>query len=192
MSKEILLILDLDETLIHASSERLRDDYDFQVYRYFIYKRPGVDDFLKLCAQHFRIAIWSSASDDYVNAVVKQILPSDVSLEFVWGRSRCTPFLLPQYDEQGFYNLDFASKYEFAKRLKKLTRRGFNLQKVLIVDDTPEKVLHNYGNAIYAKPYYGGTDDSELATLATYLLSLKDAENVRTIEKRNWRQQVLG
>jgi RNA polymerase II subunit A small phosphatase-like protein len=192
MSKEILLILDLDETLIHASAELIRDDYDFQVYHYFLYKRPGLDAFLRLCAQHFRLAIWSSASDDYVNAVVKEILPSDIGLEFVWGRSRCTPFLLPQYDEQGFYNLDFSSKYEFAKRLKKVTRRGFNLQRILIVDDTPEKVLHNYGNAIYAKPYYGDTNDHELAILATYLLALKDAENVRTIEKRHWRQQVLA
>jgi RNA polymerase II subunit A small phosphatase-like protein len=71
MSKEILLILDLDETLIHASAELIRDDYDFQVYHYFLYKRPGLDTFLRLCAQYFRLAIWSSASDDYVNAVVK-------------------------------------------------------------------------------------------------------------------------
>jgi RNA polymerase II subunit A small phosphatase-like protein len=62
----------------------------------------------------------------------------------------------------------------------------------LIVDDTPEKVLHNYGNAIYAKPYYGDANDRELAILATYLLALKDAENVRTIEKIHWRQQVLA
>jgi RNA polymerase II subunit A small phosphatase-like protein len=192
MSKEILLILDLDETLIHASTEIIRDDFDFQVYRYFIYKRPGLDAFLRFCAQHFKLAIWSSASDDYVNAVVQQIFPSDVSLEFVWARSRCTPFLLPQYDEQGFYNLGFSSKYEFAKRLKKVTRQGFNLQRILIVDDTPEKVLHNYGNAIYAKPYYGDANDRELAILTTYLLALKDAENVRTIEKRHWRQQVLA
>lgn len=192
MSKEILLILDLDETLIHASAERISEDFDFEVYRYFIYKRPGLDSFLRFCAQHFKVAIWSSASDDYVNAVVKQILPSDMGLEFVWGRSRCTPFLLPQYDENGFYNLDFSSKYEFAKRLKKVTRRGFNLQKVLIVDDTPEKVLHNYGNAIYAKPYYGSTSDKELANLADYLLTLKNADNVRTIEKRHWRQQVAS
>jgi RNA polymerase II subunit A small phosphatase-like protein len=192
MSKEILLILDLDETLIHASAEHIRDDFNFQVYKYFIYKRPGLDNFLRFCAQHFRLAIWSSASDDYVNAVVEQILPSGVSLEFVWGRSRCTPFLLPQYDEQGFYNLDFSSRYEFAKRLKKITRRGFSLQKVLIVDDTPEKVLHNYGNAIYTKPYYGSTTDNELTHLANYLLTLKNVENVRTIEKRHWRQHIVS
>jgi RNA polymerase II subunit A small phosphatase-like protein len=191
MSKEILLVLDLDEILIHASGERISDNFDFQVYRYFIYKRPGLDAFLKFCAQYFRVAIWSSASDDYVKAVVEQILPPEMGLEFVWGRSRCTPFLLPQYDEQGFYNLDFSSKYEFAKRLKKLTRRGFNFQKVLIVDDTPQKVLHNYGNAIYTKPYYGDPDDNELATLANYLFTLKDVENVRVIEKRHWRQQAL-
>jgi RNA polymerase II subunit A small phosphatase-like protein len=190
MSKDILLILDLDETLIHASTQKVRDDFDFQVFHYYVYKRPGLDASLATCAQHFKLAVWSSASDDYVQQVVQQIFPSALALEFIWGRSRCTPFATPQIDEYGYYNLDHPSSYEYAKRLKKIRRRGFSLQKTLIVDDTPAKVQQNYGNAIYTKPYYGSAEDTELGQLSTYLLTLKTVANMRTIEKRGWRNQT--
>jgi carboxy-terminal domain RNA polymerase II polypeptide A small phosphatase len=35
-----LLILDLDETLIHATSKKLSREPDFIVFDYFVYKRP--------------------------------------------------------------------------------------------------------------------------------------------------------
>jgi RNA polymerase II subunit A small phosphatase-like protein len=186
MQAKILLILDLDETLIHATAERIRDDVDFQVFGYYIYLRPGLAEFLAQCATHFTLAVWSSASDDYVQAVVGQAFPGHLTPAFVWGRSRCTRFRLPELDEQGFDSLDYSTRYEFAKRLKKVVRRGFDLKRTLIVDDTPEKVRQNYGNAIYIKPYLGAPDDRELASLADYLLTLKDEANVRSIEKRYW------
>ena len=143
-----LLILDLDETLLHATADKIRDDFDFQVYHYFVYLRPGLAAFLAQCAEHFQVAVWSSASDDYVQAIVRQIVPATIPLAFVWGRTRCTRFRMPEVDEEGFLSLDYSSKYEFAKRLKKVQRRGFDLDRILIVDDTPEKVSQNYGNAI--------------------------------------------
>lgn len=188
MHAPALLILDLDETLIHASATKAREEADFQLFHYFVYKRPGLTDFLTTCAQHFKLAIWSSASDDYVQAVVQQILPPGINLEFVWGRSRCTPFTTPQVDEYGYYNLDGTSSYEYAKRLKKVRRRGFSLSKTLIVDDTPAKVQQNYGNAIYIRRYLGEAADDELRHLTAYLLLLKSTEDFRTIEKRGWRQ----
>ncbi len=41
-----LLILDLDETLIHATENELNFSADFRFDRYFIYKRPYLDQFL--------------------------------------------------------------------------------------------------------------------------------------------------
>lgn len=190
MPQKTLLILDLDETLIHASATKVREEANFQVFHYFVYKRPGLADFLSTCAQHFKLAIWSSASDDYVQAVARQILPPGITLAFVWGRSRCTPFTTPQIDEYGYYNLDGTSSYEYAKRLKKVRRRGFSLSQTLIGDDTPAKVQQNYGNAIYIKPYLGEMADEELDYLLAYLLTLKQQDDFRTIEKRHWRQPL--
>jgi len=180
----------LDETLIHASKNLISENYDFKVFHYYVYKRPFLDDFIQICAEHFQLAVWSSASDDYVAEIVKNIIPDSIPLAFAWGRSRCTPIISPQIDEYGYYNMDISSHYEYAKKLTKLRRKGFDLKRTLIVDDTPTKVANNYGNAIYAKEFRGEKDDTELEILLKYLLSLKDAHNVRTIEKRHWRGEV--
>jgi RNA polymerase II subunit A small phosphatase-like protein len=43
---------------------------------------------------------------------------------------------------------------------------------------------------IYPSEYLGEPDDNELQLLVEYLISLKDAENVRRIEKRNWKNRI--
>lgn len=184
----ILLILDLDETLIHARSETLEREADFRLFDYHVYVRPHVERFLTDCAAHFRLAVWSSASDDYVAEIVKKVFPRQLPLEFVWGRSRCTFAVdLAQVQEDGY--LDPGSHYNYVKKLHKLKRKGYRLERTLIVDDTPAKCIHNYGNAIYVKEYGGEEADDELPALSRYLETLKDAANVRTLEKRRWRSR---
>ena len=45
--EKILLILDVDETLIHATEKELNQKVDFKIFDYNIYKRPFLDEFLK-------------------------------------------------------------------------------------------------------------------------------------------------
>jgi carboxy-terminal domain RNA polymerase II polypeptide A small phosphatase len=184
---KILLILDLDETLIHATKKELSRASDFKVSHYNVYKRPFLDTFLIEIAKHFHLAIWSSASDEYVSEVVKNIIPETLECQFVWGRSKATTRSILLSDEDYYRYQHEPSHYYFVKNLKKVKKIGFNLEKTLIVDDTPQKVKNNYGNAIYAKEYLGEENDNELELLFEYLLTLKDVENVRVIEKRLWR-----
>ena len=107
VDRKILLILNLDETLIHATATKLGDDFAFQIYHYYVYKRPGLDAFIAACAEKFQLAVWSSASDNYVAEVVKRIFPAEVKLAFVWGRSRCTPISTARADELGYYNSNY-------------------------------------------------------------------------------------
>jgi len=44
-----LLLLDLDETLIHARETPLGRNEDFCVGEYFVYRRPPVDKFIDGC-----------------------------------------------------------------------------------------------------------------------------------------------
>ena len=172
---KILLILDLDETLIHASEAKLASvEYDFVYAEYFVYKRPGLDEFLNSIKEDFIIAVWSSASDDYVTSIASNIFKDSIEPEFIWGRSKCT------------FKRDIElDTYYFAKHLEKLKRKGYELERILIIDDSSEKVKDNFGNAIYIKEFTG-TPDSELNKLSTYLQELKSASNVRGIEKRGW------
>lgn len=185
----ILLILDIDETLLHASTKPLNRPADFELFRYHVYLRPHLTEFLLGCSQHFRLAVWSSASDDYVAEIVRRIIPDSVALEFAWGRSRCTYCFNNAAFEQAGY-VDSQSHYNYVKVLKKLRRRGYPLDRVLIVDDTPAKCQRNYGNAIYPTEYLGIPEDGELLQLLQYLIQIKDVPNVRAVEKRHWRDVV--
>jgi carboxy-terminal domain RNA polymerase II polypeptide A small phosphatase len=185
---KLLLILDLDETLIHATKKQLSDAPDFIVFDYFIYKRPHLDAFLQQCQEDYTLAIWSSASDDYVKEIVKKIIPNTIELAFVHGRTHCTPRRLTEedYARDAYDN----SPYHYTKQLKKLKRKGYDLNKMLIIDDTPEKVKDNYGNAIYSKEFLGDKGDNELILLTKYLKTLVNCPNLRKTEKRNWRKSV--
>jgi carboxy-terminal domain RNA polymerase II polypeptide A small phosphatase len=173
-----LLVLDLDETLIHATENPLSITEDFRFEQYFIYLRPQLNTFLTNVAQHFTLGVWSSASDEYVTAIANLLKPAAINFEFIWGRSRCTL--------KRDYTFD---QYYFEKKLDKLKKKGFPLEQIIIVDDSPEKSRTNYGNAVYIKEFCGDPADNELQYLYDYLLTLKLAENIRTIEKRGWRMQ---
>lgn len=171
-----LLILDLDETLIHASDHELEIKADFQIDKYYIYKRPRLEWFLYEISLHYKLGLWSSASDLYVSEVATAIKPASVNFEIIWGRSKCS------FKKDRTYE-----KYYFEKKLDKLEKHGFFLDQILIVDDRPEGLRKNYGNAIYIKEFTGNKDDIELIYLYEYLYTLRDVENVRAIEKRKWR-----
>ena len=75
------------------------------------------------------------------------------------------------------------------KDLKKLKRKGYCLDNILVIDDSPEKLQRNYGNLIRIKPFYGDADD-ELLLLQKYLETILHEVNFRKIEKRNWRNKI--
>ncbi|MEM9674000.1 MAG: HAD family hydrolase [Bacteroidota bacterium] len=188
--KRILVVLDLDETLIHSIHSPIDDQWDFEIYHYKVYKRPYLDEFLERIKRNFRVAIWSSASDDYVKKIVEEIFPQDYPLEFVWGRSRCTRRLDHQQMEITGYHDPYHHSF-YVKRPSKLKRsRKEKLEKVIIVDDTPNKAIFNYGNAIYPTEFTGDPNDDELLWLIQYLDTLKEVDNVRTIEKRGWKEKI--
>ena len=170
----ILLILDLDETLIYATEVPLHRSPDFVIGPYAVYRWPYLAEFLTSCTACFRLAVWSTATDEYVRPVVERIMPKEVDPAFVWGRRRC----VRRYDAEQF------EEYH-VKDLKKVKRMGYRLDRVLIADDTPRKVEQHHGNAIYVPPFFGDPEDETLPRLARFLISLRDVPNVRT-----WRSGV--
>lgn len=186
MTEKILIILDLDETLLFATQNELDYPPHHVIWPYHVYLRPFFHSFLGKIQPHFELALWSSASDEYVEAMVKTVFPKDFEFHFFWGRSRCTPLL--HAGHEGHYRPDEVLGHQlFVKKLKKVKRIfKWPMERILIVDDTPEKCLDNYGNAIYINEFNGERDDVELLKLTDYLISLKDVPNVRAIEKRGW------
>ena len=171
-----LLILDLDETLVFATEQKLSRIEDFRVGSYFVYQRPDLNHFVEFVFDYFKVAVWTSSGSGYANNVVKAIFENPEKLQFVWTRNRCTRRFDPDSGED-----------HWIKDLKKVRRLGFSLESIVVIDDSPEKLERQYGNTIYVTPFMGDALDQELCKLQTYLLWLKDVPNVRLIEKRNWR-----
>lgn len=172
-----LIILDLDETLIHATESALEREADFRTELYHVYKRPYVDEFLYFCFQYFKVGVWTTAGRYFAQDVIKNIFLIAYPLEFVWSFQRCTRI----------YDSDLMQPY-YIKNLKKLKRKGYCLEKIIMIDDTPQKLERNYGNLIRVKEWLGNAKDQELLLLMKYLADLKDVENIRKIEKRGWQK----
>lgn len=174
-----LLILDVDETLIFGAEQELDRPPDFRVGQFHIYKRPQVDEFLAKCGEWYDLAIWSSATADYVGAIANRIRPAQLEWRFVWGRERCV-------SRRNFESFEV----DYIKDLKKVNRLGFDLDRTLFVDDTAVKLSRNFGNAIYIASFVGAMDDAELPLLARYLESIRGIANYRRLEKRGWRSSA--
>lgn len=178
-SNQHLIIFDLDETLIHSTESEFGDKCDFRVGKYYTYKRPNIEKLLSYCMKIFNIAVWSSATELYTKAVVEQIFPEVDKLCFIWSRDKCA------------YRVDLESgEFIWIKNLKKVKKLGFDLDKVIVVDDSPEKLMFNYGNLLRVNPFYGDKNDNELLYLMKYLSFLEKKPNVRAIEKRMWKDQL--
>lgn len=174
-----LLILDLDETLVYATTKPLPRAPDFLVPPYALYVRPGARDFLDWALGNFAVAVWTSSSPAYAQIVVHALFDDVSQLAFVWASDRCTP------------RRDFERDLWWeTKPLRKVRRRGFDLRHVIAVDDSPEKYTRNYGNLVTVAPYHGSSEDDELVYLRRYLEQLHQHPNIRNVEKRGWRRQL--
>lgn len=174
-----LLILDLDETLIHSVETPFEHQADFCFGKFYTYKRPYLREFLEFCFEHFEVAVWTSSTTAYAEEIVKNILTAEQKLTFLWTRSRCTI----SFDEE------LGESY-YSKKLDKVRKRGFDLNSIIAIDDSPRKWRYSYGNLIRVTIFEGDRKDEELDLLMKYLLQLKDVVNVRETEKRGWRNVI--
>ncbi|OHT03178.1 NLI interacting factor-like phosphatase family protein [Tritrichomonas foetus] len=167
-SSRKILILDLDETLVH-SSFRKTDNWDFTVtveyqgstYDIYVQKRPGVDSFLSQLLQNFVVFIFTASMAEYSIPIVKQLLP-DFPLSNILSRQHCRFF-------QGSF-------------VKDLSIFNCKLSDIIIVDNSSYSYCLQPQNGIPVKTWTGDSTDSELLALTLpLLLKCRDHEDVRHI-----------
>jgi RNA polymerase II subunit A small phosphatase-like protein len=173
-----LLILDLDETLIHAvkGKEAPMPADAFTIEGYSVFRRPDLALFLDYCFKYFKVAIWTSSTADYCTKIL-DVIAGGRSFEFVWTRDRCSRRYEPELQS-----------YFWHKTLKKVLRLGYQKERILAIDDSPEKWRSSYGNLVRVNEFTGDTEDDELVQLMHYLEMIRGEPKFRTIEKRNWRR----
>lgn len=168
-----LIVLDIDETLL--SSHLWLPKYDIRICHYYTLIRPNLSKFLDFCFGNFLVGIFTAAGKDYAEEVSVRLFPQKP--EFILHERNCTLK----------YDLETHEAYH-VKKLDKVTRKGFRKENILVIDNTACAWENSYGNLISVKDFVGDAEDKELLYLMQYLDKIKDAEDYRKLDKRNWRR----
>lgn len=165
------LFLDLDETLVHSKTDPAPVNYDFvvfpkidgQVVPFYVLKRPGVDQFLKMAATKFEIVIFTAGLEEYASRVLDLLDPKGEVIAHRLYRDSCR---------------EIGGKY-----VKDLSGLGRDLGRVAIVDDNPMSFSLQPENAVRVKPFVSDLEDEELKRVMEFLDVAVKFEDVRDAVK---------
>ena len=139
-----LLVLDLDETLIHTAYAPI-EGAELKASRgyFYLYERPYLKDFLDRCSIEYDLAIWSASKADYVRWIIRSTVLSEYSFVFINTRKTCKRI----FGDGG--------RVEY---LKDLTAYLPQYEKVIMLDDVP-KMVTPIECCIKAPEFRGGEDE---------------------------------
>ncbi|KAK3533607.1 hypothetical protein QTP70_023392 [Hemibagrus guttatus] len=165
------MVLDLDETLVFSSLNRIEDaEYTFntifqaQEYKVYVVLRPYVNEFLQAMMKHFEMFVYTSAKKEYAEMIVDILDPRKKIFRHRLYQDDCTCVL-------GHY----------IKDLGVLER---DLSKTVILGNAPHTFPYHLMNMIPIKSWCGDKEDKELQRLIPYLEKLTQANDFRTVLKR--------
>lgn len=161
-----------------------------------VYKRPGLDELLEFCFENFRnVGLWSHSGQEWIDEVLSNVIETSTryNWSFIYTGERATR--VTQQQEAHLPGRDITRPKDLKKvyRRKGLRAEGFEKHNTIIVEDTPNNCLRNYGNAIYVSSYdvVRKSHDRELFLLKRYLENtILGCKNVRSIEKRHWKAEA--
>ena len=141
--KRKLLVLDLDETLIHtAYSPILGGQFIANSGLFYLYERPHLKSFLDSILSEYDLAIWSASKAEYVKWVIKSTVLCRYEYLFVNTRRNCKRIL----GKNGSFEYH-----------KDITPYLFHYDKVIMLDDYPKIVIPIQG-CLKVPEYQGGED----------------------------------
>ena len=177
-SKKILL-LDLDETLIHADFAKeyendTKNPYDTiisfesenEINNVGIFLRPGVKLFLENLSKFFEIGIFTASVSEYADEVIKFLDPENNFIKFKLYRQNCV-------------NVNDILKVKDLRILK-----NFDLKNVVLVDNNMYSFAAQLSNGILINSFYCNKNDNELYNVYGYLMNyIYQAEDVRKVNE---------
>lgn len=159
-----LLILDLDETLIHSDLDlkwSVHDQYldteDGSVIPLNL--RPYLFEFLDFCSMYFEMIIFTASCSDYANPIINFIEKDQSYFKYRFYREHCVTY----------GNLF----------LKDLSIFGKPLNKTIIVDNNIFSFAHYLRNGVLISSYTNESDDLDLCSLIEYFKTLVSVDDVQ-------------
>jgi len=161
------LVLDLDETLVHSSFTYIPDadfiieiELDGAIYKVYVRKRPGVDEFMKAVAKKFEVVIFTASLAKYADPLL-DILDKDRVVSKRLFREACVQ--------------------HYGNYVKDLSLLGRKMENSIIIDNSPFSYMFQPDNAIPITSWFNDKADRQLYELLPFLDSLVDIEDVSTV-----------
>lgn len=162
------LVLDLDETLVHSSFKPIPNpDYivpveiEDQIHKFYVLKRPHVDQFLKELGPYFEIVVFTASLSKYADPLLDMLDVHKVVKHRLF-REACTNY-------KGNY-------------VKDMSRIGRELKHSIIIDNSPTSYLFHPENAVPCESWFDDETDTELQEFIPFLkdLSSSSVDDVRS------------
>ena len=179
VSGKKVVLLDLDETLIHGDfqEEYLNDlDHPYDKIIKFtsldeqeevsvgIFIRNGVQKFLEEISKIFDIGIFTASSKDYADAVINYLDPNNEFIKFRLYRNSCIRV----------NNIS----------IKDLRIIGVDLKNIVLIDNNMYSFANQLGNGILINSFYYDKNDYDLFSVMSYLLTyIAPSDDVRKINE---------
>ncbi|KAL3833589.1 hypothetical protein ACJIZ3_008325 [Penstemon smallii] len=173
ITKQITLVLDLDETLVHSTLDHCdHADFTFPVFfnmkehTVYVKQRPHLQTFLERVAEMFEVVVFTASQSIYAEKLLDILDPNGKLISKRAYRESCI-------FSEGSY-------------LKDLTVLGVDLAKSAIIDNSPQVFRLQVNNGIPIKSWFDDPSDCALISLLPFLETLVDAEDVRPIIARKF------
>lgn len=172
-----LLVLDLDETLVHSTSPPQDGQYRVTVnsagtsMEIGVGLRPFVREFLSKASKLYEVVVFTSALADYANAVL-DFVDCEGAVHHRLFRQHCV-----------------VVNGGVCKDLKMFT--GVEMKDILICDNLVSNFRLQLDNGVPIKTWTGDKDDKELTYLMDYLAKMATVDDVREVNKQLFSLQTL-
>ncbi|KAF7693017.1 hypothetical protein HF521_008333 [Silurus meridionalis] len=163
---KICVVIDLDETLVHSSFKPISNadfivpvEIDGTTHQVYVLKRPHVDQFLQRMGEMFECVLFTASLAKYADPVTDLL-------------DQCGVFRARLFRE--------SCVFHHGCYVKDLSRLGRQLNKTLILDNSPASYIFHPENAVPVLSWFDDVDDTELLNLLPVFEELSVADDVYT------------
>ena len=181
-----LLILDLDETLVHSDLDfLLKDKKIYDTILYFdsegekniplpLIIRPGLYEFLDFASKYFDLCVFTASDQDYADAIINYIEKDKKYFKLRLYRNNCI------FIEPGLYIKDL-----------RIFNSCRNLKDIIILDNSLFSFANQLNNGILITSFFDDKDDTFLNNAKEYLEYIQNEEDIREINKESFRFEEI-
>ena len=182
LDRQKTLILDMDETLIHAKPKipgnedfefdfeiTLTDDEDGSELVFMVKKRPALEECLERLCEFYEVAVFTAAERTYATKIIKNFDPEGKFIKHILSREHCIHV-------DNFY----------VKDLRIISDR--RPEDLVIVDNSIVAFAFNLDNGVPINDFRGDSPmDEELIYMTSYLEDIYHYDDIREANIANFR-----